>query len=156
MDGIVLPTGGRPAFLAVAIATHGVVGYALGRSVYGAAGAGLVGGVLADADFLFPGAWEFPLVHRGVTHSALALGVAVAVVAAAGDRRSAGALALGYASHLAIDATTPKGVPLFYPVSDAAYAVPVNLHSAPATVALWFCCLTVLVASRRERQPLPA
>lgn len=148
--------GGHTAFLAAAIATHALVGYVLGRSAFGAGAAGLVGGVLADADFLFPGAWGFPLVHRGVTHSALALGVAAAVVVAVSDRRRAGALALGYAAHLAVDATTPKGVPLFYPVADASYAVTVNLHSAPATVALWLCCLTVLAANRRGERPTPA
>ena len=148
--------GGRAAFLAVAIATHALVGYVLGRSTFGAGAAGLIGGVLADADFLFPAAWGFPLVHRGVTHSALALGVAVAVVAAARDRRTAGAVALGYAAHIAVDATTPKGVPLLYPVTDASYAVTLNLHSAPATVALWLCCLTVLAAGRRDDLPTPA
>jgi len=148
--------GSHAAFLVVAIATHALVGYVLGRSAFGAGAAGLVGGVLADADFLFPGAWGFPFVHRGVTHSALALGVAAAVVVAAGDQRRAGALALGYAAHLAVDATTPKGVPLLYPASDASYAVTVNLHSAPATVALWLCCLTVLAARRRGERPTPA
>ncbi|NHN48416.1 metal-dependent hydrolase [Halostella sp. JP-L12] len=147
---------GYTVFLAGAIATHALVGYVLGRSAFGAGAAGLVGGVLADADFLFPGAWGFPLVHRGITHSALALGVAAAAVAVARDRRAGAALALGYASHLAIDATTPKGVPLLYPVADASYAVTINLHSAPATAALWICCLTALAAGRLCGRPTPS
>jgi len=135
--------GGHATFLAVALFTHAFVGYALGY-LFDAPRAGLAGGVLADADLLLPAAWGFPLVHRGVTHTLLALAVVAAVVAAVAGRRPAVGLGVGYASQLAIDATTPMGVPLLYPLTDEFHGVVLGGHSAPATFALWAACLGLL------------
>lgn len=145
--------GGRVAFLAAAVATHALVGYTLGDRLYDAPLAGLVGGVAPDADFLFPAAWSFPLVHRGITHAALAVFVAAAVATAATDRRTGGAVAAGYAAHVAVDATTPKGVPALYPVDGASYGVVLSGHSPAATALLWTVCLATLALDRVGRRP---
>jgi len=139
--------GGRAGFLTIAIATHALVGYVLGARFFGRPGAGMGGAVLADLDLLFPAAWGVPLVHRGITHTLLAAGIVVAVAATRGSS-VAGAVGSGYASHLLIDATTPKGVPLAYPLSSESFAVPVGGHSLPVTVLLWGVCLAVLWRSR--------
>lgn len=139
---------GHAGFLAVALATHALVGYTLGAVLFDAPRAGLVGGVVADADFLFPAALGFPFVHRGLTHTALALGVAVAV-AYRWDGRVAGAVGVGYASQLLIDVTTPMGIPVAYPLSAESVVVPLNAHSATATVLLWAGCLLALWHERR-------
>jgi inner membrane protein len=148
--------GGRGVFLVVAIATHGVVGYALGAHRFDAPRAGTIGGLLADLDFFFPAAWEFPLVHRGGTHTVLALAVAAALTAGVADRQTGGAVGIGYVAHLAIDATTPRGVPLFYPVNDASHGVVLSGHSPTATALLWVCCLGVLWLDRTEKRPVVA
>lgn len=140
--------GSHALFLVAAITTHALVGYTLGAALFDAPRAGLVGGVLADFDLLFPAAWESPLVHRGITHTALALGVAVAAVAAR-DRALAGALGVGYASQLLIDATTPMGVPLAYPLSSNHVGVTLGGHSPTVTALLWACCLGWLAWDRR-------
>ncbi len=145
--GLTYP-GGHAVFLAVAIATHAVIGYTLGARLFDAPKAGLVGGLLADADFLFPAAFDFPLVHRGLTHTGLALAVAATLTWIVADRRAGGATAVGYASHLAVDATTPTGIPVLYPVSDAFHGVVLSGHSPTATAILWSCCLSVLWADR--------
>lgn len=136
-------SAGHAAFLGVALCTHALVGYALGTALFDAPRAGLVGGVAADVDLLFPAAWGEPLVHRGVTHTALAAGVATAAAAVHG-RRVAGGVGVGYAAQLLVDATTPAGVPLAYPLSAERVAVPLGGHSPPVTAALWLCCLAAL------------
>lgn len=150
--GLTYP-GGHGVFLAVAIATHGFVGYALGARLFGAPRAGLAGGLLADLDYVFPAAWEFPFVHRGGTHTVLALAAAAVLTTAVLDRRSGGAVGVGYAAHLAVDATTPKGVPLLYPLSDSSHGVVLSGHSPGATALLWACCLGVLWLDRTESRP---
>jgi membrane-bound metal-dependent hydrolase YbcI (DUF457 family) len=64
------------------------------------------------------------LPHRGPTHSVLACvlvtvlcGVAVRLVDRAVARAAAAGLAIGYGGHLAADACTPSGVPLWAPLS---------------------------------------
>lgn len=149
--------GGHTAFLLVALATHALVGYTLG-TLLDAPRAGLAGGLAPDLDFLFPAAWSRPLVHRGLTHSvaALACATAVAVCAyrlrdarsdparATAGRRVGAALGVGYASHLLIDATTPTGVPLAYPLASARVSARLGGHSPAATAVLWSGCLAVL------------
>ncbi|MDD2704553.1 MAG: metal-dependent hydrolase [Acidocella sp.] len=57
------------------------------------------------------------LGHRGVTHSALAVAALVALLMHAGYRHGVVcALAVGYASHLAADMLTPRGLPLAWPL----------------------------------------
>jgi inner membrane protein len=57
------------------------------------------------------------LGHRGITHSAVAVVILIAVLAHAGSRRGAvSALAIGYLSHLAADMLTPRGLRLAWPL----------------------------------------
>lgn len=153
--------GGHAVFLAVAIGTHALVGYTLGAVLLDAPRTGLLGGLAPDVDFLFPAALTWPLVHRGLTHSLLAL-VCLSILAAAWARqrplvgrrerrsaanldwRVAAALCVGYLSHLVIDATSPLGVPLAYPLASTRASVPLGGHSPTATAALWTGCLVLL------------
>jgi len=91
------------------------------------------------------GGW--PLVHRGLTHTLLAAGVCVAVAAARHRRRGA-AVGVGYASQLLLDATTPTGVPLLYPLTDRALDLPapVGAHAPLPTALLRLACLGALAA----------
>lgn len=152
------------AFLATAIATHALVGYVIGERLFDDPVAGAAGGILADADFLFPAAAGWPFVHRGLTHSLLLAVLATGSVLlarrlvggafgspgsghdAGWARWDAGAVGLAYLSHLAMDATTPKGVPLLYPVSDYGFhlGVPTGAHAPLPTLAIWIGCLWVL------------
>jgi len=133
-------------FIPIAIATHGLLGLALGAILVDRPVVGLVAGLFPDADFLLPVALEWPFVHRGLTHTLLLFGVAVAAVAIVANRRTAVAIAAGYGSHLLVDVTTPKGIPYFYPL------VPERLHHDPGiaghapavTLLLWVVCLAVL------------
>ncbi|WP_338032979.1 metal-dependent hydrolase [Haloterrigena salina] len=145
----------RIAFLAVAFATHAVVGYALVRGATDAdPRLGVVLGLLPDADFLFPAAWEWPLVHRGLTHTPL---FAVAVVAGAyalrRDRTVAIAVGLGIGSHLAIDSLSAKGIDWLFPLADTA-GLGVSVHGPAATAVLWAASLGVL--AWRTEDPLVA
>lgn len=137
--------GGYAGLLAVALATHALLGYTLGAVFLDRPIAGLIGALVADLDLLFPAALGWPLVHRGVTHTVLVAGVATAIVATR-DRRLGAAFGAGYASQLVVDATTPSGVPLLYPFTDTSYylALGTTGHSPAPTAALWACCLVVL------------
>lgn len=142
--------GSHAAFLAAAFATHALVGYTVGVLLAGRPRAGIVGGLAADVDLLFPAALGWPLVHRGLTHAVLAAVVATAVVLS--WRRTAGvAFGGGYASHLLVDATTAGGVPLLYPLVSRPIhlRLPVGGHSVTATLLLWCGCLAVLYADGR-------
>lgn len=133
-------------FLPIAIATHGLVGLALGAALFDRPGAGLVAGLAPDADFLFPAALGWPFVHRGISHTLLALAVLAVLGAAIADRRTAGAGTVAYAAHLCIDVTTAKGIPLLYPLVSRRLAVDLGIsgHAPEVTVLLWGCCLAVL------------
>lgn len=130
-------------FLATAVATHALVGYTLGAVAFDAPRAGLAGAVFADVDLLVPATVGAPFVHRSLTHSVLA-GVVVAALATKWGRRSAGAVALGYASQLLVDALTPRGIPVAYPISSASYGLALGGHSRLATALCWIGCLAVL------------
>lgn len=125
-------------FVPIAIATHGLVGLILGY-VFDRPVAGLLAGLAPDADFLLPAVLGWPLVHRGLTHAALALVVVAGVGAVATDRRTVTALTAAYGSHLAIDITTPKGIPLVYPLVNERVYLDVGIHGhAPAvTLVFW-------------------
>lgn len=132
-------------FLPIAVATHGLVGLALGALLVDRPVWGLVAGLFADADFLFPAALGWPFVHRGLTHTLVFFGVATALVAAR-DSRAGGAVGVAYASHLLIDTTTPKGVPLLYPlVADRIHLDPgIGGHAPEVTLVFWALCLGLL------------
>jgi inner membrane protein len=139
---------GRIPFLAGAFATHAVVGYALvGGLTRVDPRVGIGFGLLPDADFLFPAAWGWPFVHRGVTHAPLfALAVVAGTYAARRDRALAVAVALAIGSHLAIDSLSPAGIPWLFPL-EASPSPGLPVHGPPATILLW--ALSVgLLASR--------
>jgi inner membrane protein len=141
-------------FIPIAIATHGLLGLALGAVVFDRPIAGLVAGLFPDADFLLPATLSYPLVHRGLTHTLLIFAVAVALVAALADSETVGAVTAGYASHLVVDVTTPKGIPYLYPaVTGRLYHDPgIGGHDPVVTVVFWVVCLGALsYAVSRER-----
>lgn len=151
--------GGHGGYLAVALFTHALVGYVLGARLFDEPWAGVIGGLLADVDLLFPVSWGAPFVHRGLTHAPVSGGVAVAVASRVSPA-VAGAIGVGYASQLLIDATTPKGIMLAYPLSTESVAVSIGGHSPPLTLVLWIVCFTVLwrrrstdAAGRGEQEP---
>lgn len=133
-------------FIPLAIATHGLVGLVLGSVLFDRPIAGLAAGLAPDADFLLPAAVGWPLVHRGITHAAVALLAVLALAAVLGDRRTFGALTAAYGSHLLIDITTPKGIPLLYPLlDDRLYLdIVVGGHAPETTLGLWVLCLGVI------------
>jgi inner membrane protein len=143
--------GGRVGLLVVALSTHALVGYTLGAVVAGRSRAGLLGGVIADIDLLFPATLGPPFVHRGITHTALAGVVVVAAVGAAVNREVAVAVGAGILSHLAIDATTSKAIPVAYPLSDRHIGVMLGGHSPAATALLWCCCIGGLLWHRHRK-----
>lgn len=140
--------GGLVGFAVAAALTHALLGYTLGHVLFGRPRAGVVGGLLADSDLVLSVFLGGPFAHRGVTHSALAAGLEAAL-AARSDRRVGGAVGAGYLSHLAVDATTPMGIMLAYPLSTASASVVLSGHAPPATAALWGVCLVTLLAARR-------
>ncbi len=72
------------------------------------------------------------LGHRGITHSAVAVVVLIALLAHAGSRRGAvSALAIGYLSHLAADMLTPRGLRLAWPMRRT-WGLPVCRTGSPA------------------------
>lgn len=141
------------AFVGIAIATHALVGYTLGAVLFDSPKTGVLGGLAADLDFLFPAALAWPLVHRGVTHSLSVLALSTVAVAGyyrvadgSGARGGVAAFGVAYLSHLLIDATTPKGVPLLSPLSPHSFhlGLPTTGHSPLPTVLLWAACLGLL------------
>lgn len=146
----------QATFLTVAIATHGVVGYTLGKALFDRPIAGLLAGVAPDVDFLFPNALGWPFVHRGITHTLLVGGLVVGFVAYR-NRRTAAAVAVTYGSHLLIDTTTPKGVPHLYPVVETSYHLDLGTtgHSPVPTAVTWVCCLTALLLIRDGHLDVP-
>lgn len=135
----------RGLFLAGAFATHAVVGYALVRGFTDAdPRVGLVLGVAPDADFLFPVAWGWPLVHRGITHTPLfVLTLVAGAYVIVRDRTLGLAVALGLGSHLAIDSLSPMGIDWLFPLeTTASPGLPV--HGPLATALLWAGAIGVL------------
>jgi len=104
-------------------------------------GAGAVGVArLPDYDLRVPF-----LEHRGVTHTLLFLGLVAAVLGGVGYAvaggfgtdpvRTAGlggvVAAVAVGSHLLVDALTPAGVPLLWPLSDETYSIDLATASIP-------------------------
>jgi inner membrane protein len=85
------------------------------------------------------------LEHRGVTHTLLFLGLVAAVLGGVGYAvaggfgtdpvRTAGlggvVAAVAVGSHLLVDALTPAGVPLLWPLSDETYSIDLATASNP-------------------------
>jgi inner membrane protein len=78
------------------------------------------------------------LGHRGVTHSALAVVGLVVLLLHNGYRQAAvSALAVGYASHLAADMLTPRGLRLAWPLQKT-WGLPLCRTGSPAEPAIVF------------------
>ncbi|WP_049920897.1 metal-dependent hydrolase [Halopiger djelfimassiliensis] len=136
---------GRVLFLTGAVLTHAVVGYALVRGFTDAdPRIGIVFGIAPDADFWFPAAWGWPLVHRGLTHTPLfALLLVVGAYAISRDRTAALAVGLAISSHLAIDSLSPAGIAWLFPL-EASAGPGLPVHGPAATAALWLVSIGVL------------
>lgn len=150
---------GRFLFLAGAFATHAVVGYAIVRGFTDAdPRIGVIFGLLPDGDFLFPNAWAWPFVHRGLTHTPLfALAVATGAVAIRQDRTVGVAVGLAIGSHLAIDSLSPKGIDWLFPLRTG-WSPGLPVHGLAATALLWTASIGILVwrtefARRSEGPP---
>ncbi|WP_436901766.1 metal-dependent hydrolase [Halovenus halobia] len=139
-------------FIPIAIATHGLVGLAIGYA-FDRPIAGLLAGLVPDADFLLPAALGWPFVHRGITHAAVAVVALAAAGAVLTDRRTLGALTAAYSSHLLIDITTPKGIPLGYPLLDERlyFDIGISGHAPVVTLAFWLVGLAAVGFSIVER-----
>lgn len=140
-------------YVLLAVLTHAAVGYALAVVLTdGHPAAGVVGAVLHDVDLLFAPAWQYPFVHRGLTHAPLFGGFVVGVVLAVAPLRWAGpGVALGYLSHLVVDTLTPSGVPWLFPLSETGYAVDASVHAVERQPVVWLSVLAVLLIDRYRR-----
>ncbi|MFC7203062.1 metal-dependent hydrolase [Haloferax namakaokahaiae] len=123
---------GHTLYLVAAITTHAAVGYALVRVLTPAPPVvGLLGGIAPDIDLYFGRLWEFPLVHRGVVHTPIFLGLLLVVLLLVGVRRWVVAgFGLAFVSHLLIDSFTNAGILWLYPVRTTHFAADISIHSA--------------------------
>ncbi|MFC6731005.1 MULTISPECIES: metal-dependent hydrolase [unclassified Haladaptatus] len=134
-------------YLVFAIATHGLVGYVLVRTLTTAPpAAGFLFAVAPDVDLFFHHLWTFPLVHRGLLHTPVFLGIlAVSFLLVGASRRLLFALCVAFGSHLVIDSFTNAGILWLYPLTVEHYAYDVDIHSVAGNLAVWTVSLVVLV-----------
>lgn len=134
-------------FVFVGVVTHAAVGYTLGAVAFDRPKAGLLAGVIADVDFVFRFGLPEPFVHRGITHTFAVALLFAAFAARWADWTTGFAVGLGYLSHLAIDITTPKGIPLLYPVVAGDISLDIGLrgHSLLVTAVFWILPLAVFL-----------
>lgn len=146
---------GRILFLARALTTHAVVGYALVRAFTSAdPRIGLVLGVFPDVDLQFPAGWDWPLVHRGITHTPLfALLIVAGVYAVYRDRAVAYAVGLAISSHLLIDSLSPMGIDWLFPLKTTA-SPGLAVHGPAATVLLWGVSIGILIWRTDDLPPV--
>lgn len=142
----------RAAFLGVAFATHGIVGYALVRSFTDAPpAAGFLLALVPDVDLLFPATWGAPFVHRGLTHTpAFVLAIAAAAYAIRRDDSIVLAVGLAAGSHLAIDSLSPKGVMWLFPL-EARASPGLPVHGPTITLLLWALAAAIVIRDERDR-----
>ncbi len=141
-----------------AVFTHALVGFTLAY-VYTRSNsvAGVVGAVLADIDLLFSPAWQFPLVHRGVTHTPIFAVFVVGVPLIVGRRyRSALGVGIGYLSHLVIDSLTQSGIMWLYPVVTTPFAVDAHVHETGQTAIVWALVLAIWLLYWRRKPDRPS
>jgi inner membrane protein len=106
------------------------------------AGLAVMGSLLPDVDH--PRSWvgrrtrpvssllAAALGHRGITHSAVAvLALALLLARAGGQRRAVWPVVVGYASHLAADMLTARGLRLAWPLRRS-WGVPLCRAGSPA------------------------
>lgn len=138
-------------FLAVAVLTHGAVGYAVARVTGYPAAAGLRGGVLPDVDLLFADWLFFPFVHRGLLHTPLFVVLAATVAyLRTRERGTATAVLLGGLAHLVVDSFTAAGVMWLYPLDTRSFGVGWGVHGPLRTVLLWSGVVVAVAAARRR------
>jgi len=98
-------------------------------------GVTLLGSILPDFDFL-PGFFigKLSAYHHGISHSltfALFFAAAVFILAERTQTKIASRAAilagLGYVSHVILDFVGPRGVPIFWPLSDKGFALDISL-----------------------------
>ncbi|WP_137290467.1 metal-dependent hydrolase [Natronorubrum halophilum] len=135
----------RFLFLAGAITTHAIVGYVLVQEFTDAdPQIGIVLGLLPDVDFYFPATWEWPFVHRGLTHTPLfVLAIVVVIFEVTRDRAVTLAAGLAISSHLVIDSLSPKGINWLFPL-ESTWSPGVTIHGLPETIVLWSISLGIL------------
>lgn len=96
--------------------THMVFGLALGYVLRFPVVWAMLGSVAPDIDILFD--YGFPFTHRGVLHTPLFVGFAMAALYLATRRTAVAAGAgLGLLSHLFLDTFTYSGIMWLYPVT---------------------------------------
>ncbi|WP_436348794.1 metal-dependent hydrolase [Natronorubrum sp. FCH18a] len=136
----------RILFLAGAFITHAFVGYSLAKGFTDAdPRLGIGFGLLPDGDFYFPAAWEWPFVHRGLTHTPLfALTIVVATYAVCRDRTITLAVGMAIGSHLVIDSLSPAGIDWLFPL-ETTWSPGIAVHGLVATVVLWTVSIGILV-----------
>jgi inner membrane protein len=127
-----------------AVVTHALVGFTL-TSVYTRSNAlaGVVGAVLPDVDLLFSPAWQFPFVHRGLTHTPMLAAFVVAPLVVGRRYRSALGVAVGYLSHLVVDSLTQSGIMWLYPVATTPFGVDARVHATRQTAVIWALVLAI-------------
>lgn len=132
-------------FVLVGIVSHAAVGYTLGAVAFDRPKAGLLAGVLADADFVFRLGLSEPFVHRGITHTLLVTVLFAALAVRVAGRPAGLAAGVGYLSHLAIDITTPKGIPLLYPFVGRNISLDIGLRGHSLFMTAVFVGLSLAV-----------
>lgn len=125
-------SGGRPIEIAVVTITAAAIGALLPDLDHPQAALSRRVGIAAAPVRLFFG-------HRGATHGLLAVLLAfVAALAVAPAMQLYGlAAALGYASHIVLDAATFSGVPLFWPWPRRFRVLPIRTGGTAEKVVLW-------------------
>ncbi|WP_332897281.1 MULTISPECIES: metal-dependent hydrolase [unclassified Haladaptatus] len=133
-------------YLIFAIATHGLVGYVLVRTLTTAPPAvGIQFAIVPDIDLFFYHVWSFPLVHRGLLHTPVFLGLLSGVLLLVGTpRRIVLALGIAFGSHLVIDSFTNAGILWLYPLTTEHYAYDINIHSFAGNLSFWTLSFVVL------------
>ena len=139
-------TPNHQIYLAVAVLTHGLVGYAVVRGLTGyPAVAGALGAVLPDVDLFVGAVLAVPLVHRGAVHTPAALAVVGGGALLLGvSRRRLAAFAVGFLTHLVLDSGTGAGVMWLFPASTARVGLDLPVHGLLGTAVLWLASLAIV------------
>jgi len=87
---------------------------------------------------------KIPVEHRTITHSILAL-VVVAFFANIVSTQFGVGMAMGYLSHLVLDAMTPTGIPLLYPLNKKRYfRFPITISTGSTLELMFFIVLVII------------
>ncbi|MEM7816188.1 MAG: metal-dependent hydrolase [Candidatus Aenigmatarchaeota archaeon] len=96
-----------------------------------------IAGVVADADTIFfATGFGFPLIHRGIFHTPVFLGLAMIAIYFATRRTDICAgFGAGFLSHLFLDTINPTGIMWLYPFTTMFLTMNIATYSNP--VANW-------------------